>query len=99
MTQVTFTGTISAQAALGETVTITITKPDNTIETVTALTLADLTYSVSKEYIEAGAYKAVAHGDKVETTTIIYSAWDTAEAQFLVKTLVARTGTIVVTVA
>jgi len=99
MTQVTFSGIVSAQAQEGETVTITVTKPDATTETLTTQTLADMTYSVTKEYIDAGTYRTVAHGDKVETATTTYSAWDTAEAQFLVKTLVARTGTLVVAIA
>lgn len=91
---VTFSGTVSAQAAAGETVTITVTHPDNTTETLTALTLANLTYSVTKVFTIAGSYKAKAHGD----ADAVYQAWDSTEVTFSIS-LTARTGTLVVTVA
>lgn len=96
MTTFEFAGTISAQAQAGETVTITITKPDTTTEILTTQTLADMTYAVSKTYVEAGDYKAKAHGDKVETSNIEYSAWDSVEVPFTVKSAIERTGTLVV---
>ena len=61
MANVTFTGTVSAQYQAGETVTITVTLPDSTTEDLTATTLADKTFSVTKEYAVAGDYSAVAH--------------------------------------
>ncbi len=94
MVQVTFTGVVSAQATLGETVTITITKPDATTETVTATTLADRTYTVSKTYTVAGAYTAKAHGN----ADAIYSSWDSNPVPFTI-TLTTRTGTLNVILA
>jgi hypothetical protein len=96
VTNVTFNGKVSAQPQAGETVTITVTKPDGTKETLTTQTIADLTYSVTKTYMDAGNYSAKAHGDKTENATTEYSTWDTAEVQFLVKTLVERTGTLII---
>lgn len=63
MGQVTFTGSVSAQIAEGETVTITVTLPDSTTETLTTTTLADKTFTTSKEY-GAGDYSAIAHVDE-----------------------------------
>lgn len=94
MTNVTFSGSVSAQAVVGETVTITITKPDSTTETVTALTLADRTYTVTKQYAVAGNYKAKAHGDE----NAIYTAWDSTTVSFTIM-LTARTGTLNATLA
>lgn len=91
---VIFSGNVSAQAQAGETVTITVTKPDSTTETLTALTLADRTYSVTKQYDVAGNYSAKAHGNE----DAIYQAWDSAVVPFTI-TLTARTGTLVVTLA
>ena len=94
MVQVTFTGAVSAQATLGETVIVTVTKPDATTETLTATTLADKTYSATKQYMVAGAYSAQAHGD----ADAIYQAWDSAIEPFTIQ-LAPRTGTMVVTLA
>lgn len=94
MTTYKFEGAVSAQATAGEIITITLTKPDSTTETFTALTLADKTYSTTKDLSVAGNYKAKAHGDADAT----YQAWDSAEATFTVA-LVPRTGTLVVTIA
>ena len=82
---------MSAQVAAGETVTITVTKPDGT-ETLTATTLADKTYSVTKTYTVAGNYSAVAHQD-ADTQ---YSAWDAGPVTFTIA-LTTRTGTLTVT--
>lgn len=60
MANVTFSGTVSAQAASGETVTVTVTKPDTTKDTLNAKTDATGTYSVSQTYTVAGAYSATA---------------------------------------
>lgn len=92
--QVKFSGNVSAQAQAGETVTITVTKPDNTTETLTAQTLADKTYLVTKTYTIAGSYKAKAHGDEDS----VYQAWDSTEVPFTIS-LTSRTGTLVVTLA
>lgn len=92
--QVTFSGSVSAQAQAGEVVTITVTKPDSTKETLTATTLADKTYSVTQVYSVAGNYSAKAHGD----ADAVYDAWDSAVVPFTIA-LTARTGTLVVTVA
>lgn len=89
-----FAGTVSAQAHEGETVTITITKPDSTTEILTAVTLPDKTYSVQKEYLVAGNYTAQAHGDADE----VYSAWDSDVVQFTVG-LTPRTGNLTVALA
>lgn len=87
---VEFSGSVSAQATAGEVVTITVIKPDLTTETLNASTLADKTYSTTKTYSVAGAYKAKAHGDK-DTQ---YSEWDSDEKTFTL----SSTGTLVVTV-
>lgn len=94
MANVVFNGAVSAQVTAGETVTITVTKPDSSTETLTAVTLADNSYSVTKQYTVAGAYKAVAHGN----ADAVYDAWDSAQVPFTV-TLTPRTGTLVVTVS
>lgn len=94
MAQVTFTGIVSAQAALGETVTVTVTKPDATTEPLITTTLTDRTYSVTKQYMVAGAYKAKAHID----ADAIYLAADSTEVSFTV-TLTARALTLNVTLA
>lgn len=92
MANVTFSGVVSAQTAAGETVIITVTKPDTTTETLTALTLADRTYTVTKAYTIAGNYSAKAHGNADAT----YSAWDSASIPFTIA-LTTRTGTLGVT--
>lgn len=89
MAQVTFTGVVSAQAIAGETITVTVTKPDATTETVVATTLADRTYTVTKTYIIAGAYTSKAHGN----ADAIYSSWDSNSVPFTI-TLTMRTGTL-----
>ena len=58
MAQVKFSGTVSAQAQEGEEVTITVTKPDSTQEMLTANTLADKSFTTTKQYAVAGAYSA-----------------------------------------
>lgn len=93
MANVTFSGAVSAQVSAGETVTITVTKPDNTTETLIAVTLADKTYSVTNQYVVAGTYKAKAHGD----ADAIYIACDSAEVSFTIA-LTARTVTLNVTI-
>lgn len=91
MVQVKFSGLVSAQVATGETVTVTVTKPDLTTEVLTALTLADRTYSVTKTYTVAGSYSAKAHGN----ADAQYEAWDSSPVPFTVA-LEPRTGTLVV---
>ena len=60
MATVTFSGSVSVEAAAGETVTVRITLPDNTVDTLTTTTNADLTFSVAKQYSVSGSYSAVA---------------------------------------
>lgn len=90
---VRFDGGVSAQATDGEAVTITITKPDTTTETLVALTQADRSYSASATYVVAGSYSAKAHGD----ADGVYKAWDSVAVSFTI-TLALRTGTLNVTV-
>lgn len=92
MTTATLYGSVSSQA--GETVTITVTKPDNTTEALTTTVLADKTFSITKVYTDAGDYKAKAHMDESAN----YFAWDSNEVQFTVPKT-TRTGTLNVTVA
>lgn len=94
--QVIFSGSVSAQAQAGEPVTVTVTLPDTTTDVLTALTLADKTYSVQKEYDVAGNYSVKSHGD----ADAKYSAWDNEEGAVpFTVTLAKRTGTLVVTLA
>lgn len=51
MTTVTFNGIVSAQATAGETVTLHVTLPDNTIETLATITLIDLSFNTTKDYL------------------------------------------------
>ena len=90
---VTFSGSVSAQAVPGETVTITVTKPDGT-ETLTATTQADGTFSTTKEYTVPGNYTAVFHID----ADAIYLAADAGPIPFVIP-LQPRTLTVSVTVA
>ena len=80
MATVTFSGTVSAQAASGEAVTITVTKPGNTTETLTATTLADKTFSTTKDYLIAGSYITMFHIDADAT----YSAADAGPVSFTI---------------
>ena len=57
ITELIVSGTVTEQMAEGETVTITITKPDLTEETLTALTDALKAFSATKELVVAGLYK------------------------------------------
>lgn len=59
----TFHGTVSAQTQAGETITLTVIKPDGTSDVFTALTLADKSYSVTRTYTVAGNYSVTAHVD------------------------------------
>lgn len=46
----TLSGNVSAEAAAGEIVTITITRPDNTVDTITATTVADATIPTQGDF-------------------------------------------------
>ena len=59
MANITISGSVSAQFNSGETVTVTLTKPDLTTETLTAITQEDKSFSVTKTYIIAGAYSYI----------------------------------------
>ena len=93
MTTIIFSGSVSA-ATVGEIVTITVTKPDGTTETLTATTLADGTFSTTKEYSTPGTYSANFHID----ANAIYTAADTGPIPFTVP-LQPRTITASVTIA
>lgn len=56
----TLSGVVSAQAALGETVTVAITKPDSSIDTVTGITDASGNYTITYQATSNGGYSAVA---------------------------------------
>jgi len=76
--KVAFEGVVSAQEKEGENVTVTVTKPDETTESVVAITKADLTYSVTYENV-SGDYKAVARieadafYDPAQSTEVAFS--------------------------
>jgi hypothetical protein len=59
MGTVTFSGTVSGQAAAGRSIVITITKPGGGTATVNAVTLADKTFTATYTDV-AGSYSAVA---------------------------------------
>jgi hypothetical protein len=77
---VTFNGSVSAQAGTGETVTIKIIGP--TMDTLTAQTQADGTFNATptKTYLP-GNYTAVGHIDADE----LYSGVDTPVISFQIK--------------
>lgn len=88
-----FKGAVQYQSQAGETVTITVNKPDGTTETFTATTLADKTYSVVRE-LEAGNYNATANVPEDAN----YLSATSLPASFIVSKS-ARTLTLVVDVA
>jgi len=85
---VVFNGSVSAQAVSGETIVLTVTKPDGTIDTWTTLTLPDKTYTLTKTYV-AGSYSVVAHVD----ADAEYGSADSASVPFTVA-LTSRTITV-----
>jgi hypothetical protein len=94
MAQVKFSGTVSAQAQEGETVIITVTKPDSTLEDLVANTLADKTFETTKQYAVAGAYSVTFHIDADGE----YKAADFGPVSFNVE-LADRTITATISVA
>ena len=94
MTTVIFEGDVTDQSQAGEIVTITVTKPDTTTETLIATTLADKTYSTTKDYTVAGNYSAKAHGDEDAG----FLAWDSGEEPFTLPKQ-PRSGTLTVRLA
>ena len=90
MVNVVFSGSVSAQVASGEIVTLTVTKPDSTKDIWTTSTLADKTYTLTKPY-PAGNYSVVVHVD----ADAEYKAADSASVPFTVA-LVNRTITVAV---
>lgn len=87
----TFSGSVSAQASTGETVTLTVTLPDSTTETFTTTTNADGTYSIGRNYTDAGAYSVTAHVDADGK----YKACDSPVVPFIIE-LSDRTITVTV---
>lgn len=92
MVNVIFSGAVSAQATADEPVTVKVTIPGGAVETLTANTLANLSYTISKAYAVAGAYSAVASG----IADAVYDAWTSSVQTFNVG-LTSRTGTLIVT--
>lgn len=92
MVDVVFSGSVSAQAATGETVTLKVTKPDLTVDTWTALTLADKTFTLTKPYAIGGQFSVIVHVDADSQ----YKAADSASFPFRV--LLDRTILVNVTV-
>lgn len=92
MTNVTFNGAVTAQVSGGEVVTITVTKPDGTTDTLTAQTLADKTFTATKDYLP-GDYTVKVHVD-ADTQ---YTAADSSVVSFNVG-LEARSITVSVVV-
>lgn len=90
-----FKGTVQYQSQAGETVTIKVTKPDGTIDTFTATTLADRTYSTTRTYTDAGQYSATA---SIGEDAGYLAATSTPPTLFTV-TKTARTITLVVDIA
>ena len=78
MGKVTFTGSVSAQEKEGEIVTITVTKPDNTTDTVITPTKADLTFGPVDYENVVGDYKAKA---RIEADAL-YQAAESPEVPF-----------------
>jgi hypothetical protein len=87
----TFSGKVSAQVASGETVSIVVTKPDATKDTLSAVTNNTGAYSVQKDYV-AGNYSAIASISSDNE----YAAATSSEEQFTVN-LTIRTLTLAVT--
>lgn len=92
MTTVTFNGAVTAQMADGEIVTITVTKPDTTTDDLTTKTLADKTFSATKDYLP-GDYTVTVHID----ADAQYSAANSSAVAFNVS-LIARSITVSVVV-
>lgn len=91
--QVTFSGTVSAQAQAGEAVIVKVTKPDSSIDTLNAATDAQGNYTVTQPY-PAGTYSATAHVDADSQ----YQSADSPAVAFTVA-LAQRTVTLNVAVA
>jgi hypothetical protein len=86
---VTLSGTVSAQAASGETVTITVLKPDGTKDPWTTTTDTTGAYTLTKTYTVAGTYSAVA----TVSADAQYAAATSPTVSFTI-TLVNRTVTL-----
>jgi hypothetical protein len=59
----TFSGEVSAQSAPGETVTITVTKPDGETDVFTAKTDENGAFSTTRDYPVGTGYSVVFHVD------------------------------------
>lgn len=91
---VTFTGTVSAQALAGETVTLKVSQAGTVIDTLTALTLADKSYSTTPKQYNVGDYTVQAHVDADAS----YLAADSTIVSFTVGKS-SRTITVVASIA
>lgn len=92
MGNIAFKGTVNNQSQSGETVTLTVTKPDNTKDIFTATTLADKSYTSSpRPYVAGSGYSVVAHVD----ADADYKAADSLPFPFTVQ-LLDRTITVAV---
>lgn len=94
---VNFSGSVSAQAAAGETVTVTITKPDGSTTTIKTPTKADKTFGPISYTDVVGNYSAKASLPQSEDANNIYLATTSSVVSFsLTKTSVTRTITLMV---
>jgi len=89
---VTFVGTISAQEKEAEVVTVTVTKPDGTTESLTTPSKADLSYGPLDYSNIAGDYKAKA---RIEADAL-YQPAESIEVAFSIGKM-PRTITLTVT--
>jgi len=76
--KITFVGDVSAQDKEGETVTLTITKPDSSTIILTTTTKADLTFTLEYEDTPADGYKAKARIEE----DVLYEAAESSEITF-----------------
>ena len=90
--QVSIKGSVSSEVSPGEAVTITLTHPDGTPETVTATTDENGQFSASVDEAPGTGYRAIAHID----ADAEYQAADSSEVSFDVskqaRTLVLQVG-------
>lgn len=97
MGTVTFSGTVNAQAVVGEIVNITITRSDGSATTIPTLTKADKTFGPISYTDIVGNYTARAYIPQSEDANNIYSSATSPSVPFTIaKTNVTRTITLTV---